>query len=544
MFTPKRVAEQLVRHSRLLVILSGLLVCLCILLAGLAILVSREISEAKVILGQAGGTVSQILLDANRLLVQLNKTHRTDCTPQHLVTLNKELFGYRYVRDIGILDAEGRLICTSSLGTLPIPNQAQPAIYVFDGAELWMDEPVLVSDGQIPALVIRRQDFNLVVDPRVTEALYATVDAVWLDLPVGLIPLRFKDASQAKIPALAEAANTYSDTEQLRFSNGALDLFLRAPRTPVVLHINLSVMEMLSRNQHWLVALFGLAFAMAYLCSLALRLKLEKLASMDFRIRYLCNAEHLLCLYQPIVELQTGRVVGCEVLMRLREGQTVYAPDITIPAIQRNGLEWELDRTVSTQALRELCEHLPLSPGFKVALNFFPNNIRFEAIHNHLSPILQASGRRDLQLCIEVTEYGFAPEVIEQARCLEESGYLISVDDFGTGYSNLNVVKRLAPHFLKIDKSFVFEAEDASVKSSLIPEIISIARAVGAQTVAEGIENRGQSARLAQMGVEFGQGYLFGRPLPIEAFLEQLNLVHQPSSGEYAMTPQLSSAQH
>ena len=106
-----------------------------------------------------------------------------------------------------------------------------------------------------------------------------------------------------------------------------------------------------------------------------------------------------------------------------------------------------------------------------------------------------------------------------QIHRFKDAGYLISVDDFGTGYSNLGSVSRTSPDFLKIDKSFVFEMEDTSVRSSLIPEIVAIAKAVNAEVIAEGVENEAQANKLHEMGARFGQGYLFARPMPIKDFV-------------------------
>ncbi|HEY9572534.1 MAG TPA: EAL domain-containing protein, partial [Pusillimonas sp.] len=89
----------------------------------------------------------------------------------------------------------------------------------------------------------------------------------------------------------------------------------------------------------------------------------------------------------------------------------------------------------------------------------------------------------------------------------------------GTGYSNLKSVRTLSPDVLKIDKSFIFELEDATLRSNLIPEIVNIARAINAQAVAEGIENIEQARLLAQFGVQYGQGYALARPMELESFL-------------------------
>src|SRR5690606_14569398 len=103
------------------------------------------------------------------------------------------------------------------------------------------------------------------------------------------------------------------------------------------------------------------------------------------------------------------------------------------------------------------------------------------------------------------------------AFVVRSNGYLIAVDDFGTGYSNLRSVTRLAPDRLKIDRSFVHELEEASLRSNLIPEMVDIARAINAQIIAEGIETMNQARLLTVAGVRYGQGYCLARPMPADA---------------------------
>lgn len=171
------------------------------------------------------------------------------------------------------------------------------------------------------------------------------------------------------------------------------------------------------------------------------------------------------------------------------------------------------------KGLAELSAQLPPMEDFKVSFNLFPQNIRFDAVHSLVSERLQELARRDLQIDLEVIEQNYDASLIAEVGKLKAAGYLVSVDDFGTGFSNLGSVKKLSPSFLKIDKSFVYDMEDASVRSSLIPEIVGIARAVGAQVVAEGVENALQAERLRAHGVQYAQGYYFARPLPIEEFV-------------------------
>ena len=153
-----------------------------------------------------------------------------------------------------------------------------------------------------------------------------------------------------------------------------------------------------------------------------------------------------------------------------------------------------------------------------VAFNLFPQNIRFQEIHDLLGPVQARLAAAGVQVELEVTEHNYDRSVMAQIDKLKAAGYRVSVDDFGTGYSNLGSIKRFAPHYLKIDKSFVFDMEDASIRSSLIPEIVGIGKAVGAKLIAEGVENIRQVEQLRAFGVQYAQGYYYSRPLPLEAF--------------------------
>ena len=229
-------------------------------------------------------------------------------------------------------------------------------------------------------------------------------------------------------------------------------------------------------------------------------------------------------LYQPVFDLRTMQPIGCEVLARLKEGNRTWTPDQMIPAIMSQRLERIFDHAVMRKAIRELAEHLPqIDQGkFSVALNCFPQNIEASRLIPLLADALEECGRKDLEICIEVTEHSLSSELITEVQQLKAHGFLIAVDDFGTGYSNLRTVTQLSPQILKIDRSFVYELEDNTVRSNLIPEIVRIASAVDAYTVAEGIEKIEQVELLLSEGVPYGQGYALGRPMNINTFINFL----------------------
>ncbi|MDQ7989996.1 MAG: EAL domain-containing protein [Candidatus Dactylopiibacterium sp.] len=529
------IKERCLRHARSIRATAGLAAFGLTVLLVVSSVVKAEVDRVRASHAAQARVVAGMFGEATALLDELAREGGDPCSPAGLTALNQQLFFRRFVREIGVL-GQGSLLCTTSLGRLAQPVRLKPPRYRLPGGiGLDVDVPVLVGGGDLTAIVLTLDDrFSVVLDPHVVRDIYARVDALWLALPHGLVPLHLPEAGQAQGGATPAPAWVARGRRLGLNARWGFDLFTPAGDSGVVLHASTRLAGIVDRHRLWLSGGLLLALFAGVLASAAARIRLALLTDIRQRIRYLCDEAHLVCLYQPIMDMHEGRIVGCEVLMRIRDGDTLIGPDVALPAVQHNHLQWKLDAAMARRALGELAAALPPMARFKIALNFFPENVCFERIHGLLGPLLKAARRDDFVICVEVTEHGFVPSVIEQSRLLKDAGYLLSVDDFGTGYSNLNIVKRMAPDILKIDKSFVFEMEDASVKSSLIPEIIGIARAVGAETIAEGIENESQARGLRELGVRYGQGYHFGRPMPLQAFIELLGVApaRQTGAGE------------
>lgn len=242
----------------------------------------------------------------------------------------------------------------------------------------------------------------------------------------------------------------------------------------------------------------------------------ERRAALSSRINKLLTRKNLFLNYQPLVDLRTGHVVGCEVLMRLRDGDAILPPFEVIKAVQEKHLTERLDGLVLSSALADLGQALP-DDSFKIAVNLFPENIRAYWVSGILN-FASCSGTRNKSIELEVIEQDYSDHTVAEVQKLRSRGLLVSVDDFGTGYSNLGNVRAIKPDFLKIDKSFVESLDEESLRGSMVPEIISIGRAVGAALIAEGIETPVELQQLVKLGVEYGQGYLLARPMPLADF--------------------------
>ncbi|WP_456382472.1 EAL domain-containing protein [Hydrogenimonas sp.] len=228
----------------------------------------------------------------------------------------------------------------------------------------------------------------------------------------------------------------------------------------------------------------------------------------------------LTLLYQPQMEIATGKCVGAEALLRWEHPKRgLVSPEIFIPLAEESGLIHELGQWVLRRVARDSAD---IDLGY-VAVNVsIKEFVRSDFIE--MVKIMAEKGEIDPhRIELEMTESVFIENFAETNKKLNElrdMGFRFSIDDFGTGYSSLAYLKNLSIKTLKIDRGFV---EDIGINPNdevLTRTIIDIASHFGMKTVAEGVENETQLAFLKKFGCELAQGYYFSKPMPIEQFVE------------------------
>lgn len=511
------VARVLGRHPRIVGNLAGLSLSAGLLIAFLVSALHLRLQTVDEGHHRVLDHMRAVQDDTRTLLDELIAAYPPDCSEENLRRIRGLMFGHRHARNVGLLDEGGRLFCSTGLGLLA--NPAPPGSHGIDGSigRYYLNTPVQrfvgPGYGALTATVVERGRFQVLVDRTPTSSNFAEyADAVWAG--GGSQNRRIyqgPDGQDAPARIAPDMPHLHFDWQHIRLlvTNTAPGI------SPVSVQTRLGLHSIDTGRMMLLGGVVLVCLLVGYLAHTLVRRRCRHYASMDYRIRHLCTSANVVCHYQPILELSSGRMVGCEVLARLRDGEQLVYPDKFIPALNRQKLTWAFDAAVSRAALQELGAALPVGGRFAIALNFFPHNLRRDTIHAHLQETLREIDRLDLQIELEVTEYDFSPDLAPELTQLKADGYGISIDDFGTGYSNLGMVKKVSPDYLKIDRSFVFEMEDATLRSSLIPEIIAIARAVGSEVIAEGIETAAQEAQLRALGVQYGQGYFFARPMPL-----------------------------
>lgn len=248
---------------------------------------------------------------------------------------------------------------------------------------------------------------------------------------------------------------------------------------------------------------------------------LEKLV-LENEIRAGIERGQFVAFFQPKIDLGTGRICGCEALVRWNHpAQGLVSPGRFIEAAEETGLIGPLGDAVMRDAAFKAAGWLSRGLAVRVAVNVSAVQFQDDNFTRKVFQVLQESGLPPTLFELEITESIAMSDPERVGRLLEPiraKGVRIAMDDFGTGHSNLASLTRLPFDVFKIDQSFVQALGKDRTAPTMIETIIAMAGGLNYETVAEGVETPEQAAFLKARGATIGQGYLFGEPMPVEQF--------------------------
>jgi EAL domain-containing protein (putative c-di-GMP-specific phosphodiesterase class I) len=221
------------------------------------------------------------------------------------------------------------------------------------------------------------------------------------------------------------------------------------------------------------------------------------------------------------VEITSGKIVGCEALLRLIDPKEGSIPTETfISVAEKSGLIIEIGRWVIEEAIRQI-EAWKGTPfeDIQVSINVSAVQFHDRQFIEYLTS-LTADRHHHAKLDIELTESSLISDIesiITTLNQIKALGITLSLDDFGTGYSSLSNLKQIPFDTLKIDRSFVEDVTNTQNRS-FVEMIINISKILGMETVAEGVETEEQLVQLQEMGCDLYQGFLCAKPLPLQSF--------------------------
>lgn len=257
-----------------------------------------------------------------------------------------------------------------------------------------------------------------------------------------------------------------------------------------------------------------------------MRTRAVSLLRLETDLRRAVEFDEFVVYYQPIVHLASGRVSGFEALVRWQHPERgMVPPGVFIPLAEETGLIVPIGLSVLRKACRQMAlwrERYPEQRPLGVSVNLSAAQLIRPDFPEQVARTLEEAGLAGRDLILEITESAIMrdEEVASEALSrLTALGVKLHLDDFGTGYSSLGRLHQYPVSALKVDRSFVRRmcAEESGENAEIVETIITLARQLGMDVVSEGIETTDQLDRLRDIGCDYGQGYLFSRPVPAES---------------------------
>jgi EAL domain-containing protein (putative c-di-GMP-specific phosphodiesterase class I) len=257
------------------------------------------------------------------------------------------------------------------------------------------------------------------------------------------------------------------------------------------------------------------------------RARMELRVSVGEGLRRALDREQFAVLYQPVVSLATGKMVGAEALLRWNDPERgVIGPDQFVPLAEETGLivpigAWVLERACRDAARWNDASALPLT----VSVNVSGRQLEDTGLVVAVERALTASGLPAPLLILEITETALIEDFhssLANLDALRGLGTGLAIDDFGTGYSSLSYLSRLPLDIIKIDKSFVEGLGTDSPHAAIVTAITTMSRSLGFRVLAEGVETHRQAAALQAMACDLVQGFFFAGPVPDHEMMEMI----------------------
>ena len=471
-----------------------------------------------------GERTEQIFLDTRDLLARFNRMPETPCSSRHLQAMQDAAMARPYIRAIGYWQETERLCSVGFHQGLKPPR----ADRIYDNGVIawWPSQHTRV--GGVELFLMRYGEHDVAIDPRLLLDLGPNPErqaALWVEkLRMVSVPV------DARLPE-PESVRVGVNVDRAR--GEVLSRFSRNALMPIDVVALEPIDSFWGRHSQSLAigAALGLMLVLAWI-HFILRFSRYQL-SLATELRQALAGGRIDVEYQPVVELHTGRCVGAEALARWqRENGESVSPDVFIPLAEEVGLIQEVTRSVLKTVVADIKPMLAEFPGLSINVNLAPDDLRNVAFGDELAGILGEARLAPGAIKLEITERALVNNDASRAviKHIRQLGHQVAVDDFGTGYSSLSYLQSFELDVLKIDKSFVDAIGTEAATSQVIVHVIEMAKSLGLDTVAEGVESAVQKDWLIEHGVAYGQGYLFSVALPVGRFLEYVRANRRQAS--------------
>lgn len=508
------------RHRRLIVGVVWL-AAFCLALGLIGLYAGERIVAA---MEERSGLVMEGFLETRTSIETAFSAIRADvtaepCSPEFFRALRRVAYFPDGINEFLYMNGNA-VSCTASGLTLSPPFDLGLPDGEPEGGEVavWMNRDLTFLDlAGLTGSIVRIGHFAAIVTP----PAISTADFPLLDFEV---LLRSKDGKPWMRYGHAGVYETYLAASArglpFNYADGHIHHQVCDPRLTYCVTSRIAVVPVIMAEKvRFFFALLGSTLIASWIAFLANAL-VRRYWSFEARFLRHLDDGSLVLAYQPLTDLATGAVTGCEVLARWRDidGEIVQ-PGRFIDIVERRGLSERFTGLVAARAFAELDAAIP--PGYRLEVNFniFPRDLDAALLCRLFAPFEAARHRFDLVVEIVESETVRIDAAQREIEALRAAGIKVYIDDFGSGYSNLANIAELAVDGVKLDRSFAM-APDGSVMEQMLGHAIEMIRATGRTMVVEGVETAERLSLLRALAVkgDRAQGYQIARPLDAETF--------------------------
>ena len=433
------------------------------------------------------------------------------CGEQSLALMRRQHVSTTYIQAFGYVVKDG-IVC-SSFGRLDEPLAIGPPQYVLrSGVRLRTEVEFPFAKGD-RFIGIEKGGFIAIVHK--DSPIDATTRESGVSLLSYIIGVRQPNAVRGEFdPAWIDAL---ASAREAAFNDGRYVVgAVRSQRYATAAVAAVPVRYLQAQTRETALALVPVGAAAGVVLALAVLHLVRLHLAMPAVLRAALRRKEFFLEYQPIVDLRNGRWVGAEALVRWqRPNGVTVRPDLFIPVAEETGLIEQVSARVVELVGKDARALFQRYPRFHIAINFSRADMHSEALVERLQWLATQTSATPGNLMAEMTERSFTdPELAGKVmKRLRTGGIRVAIDDFGTGYSSLSHLQRLELDVLKIDKSFVDSIGTEAATNQVVFHIIEMAKSLGLEMIAEGVQTSEQADALRERGVQYAQGYLFGRPM-------------------------------
>ena len=454
---------------------------------------------------------NQVLTEADQALQAMANLRHIPCSDAHIRQMRTVAIDHRSVDEIHYVEG-GNLKCTSWGMAQEIASHSATDVVMANGMRATLDV-VTATSGEKLMTDLHYLRHHVLIDP-VRFVDVGADDNVQL----AVFTADGSVLGAVNVPDLQRVRQLLQHPENRQGEQDLFALVRDRELTTIALEPRVSVLAALRQEQ---TALLPAGVAIALLLVALVWWRLRQQLSPLGELRIAVQRHEFVVHYQPLMDLSTGACIGAEALVRWpRQDGSMTRPDLFIPLAEQSGLILPITDQVVATVVMDLQNLLSGDKQLHVALNVCADDIRSGRILDVVYRALEGTGIASPQIWLEATERGFididaASITLTKAR---QGGHWIAIDDFGTGYSSLSCLQGLPLDALKIDKSFIDTIGTEAATSSMTPHIIAMAKTLSLKVVAEGVETQAQADYLVALGVDYAQGWLYGKAMPADQF--------------------------